>query len=107
MLKNESEIKWTIDAKQSFNDIKKEITEDLVLVSPDFSKDFLIFPYAYEHTRVGVLLHKNQQNVEQPIAFFSKVLRDVELKYDIMEKQAYALVKSLKDFRVYILHSTL
>jgi hypothetical protein len=28
-----------------------------------------------------------------------------EIKYDIMEKKAYALVKSLKDFRVYVLHS--
>ena len=26
------------------------------------------------------------------------------MKYDIMENQAYALVKALKDFRVYILH---
>ena len=33
------------------------------------------------------------------------MLRDGELKYDIMEKQAYALVKSLIDFRVYVLHS--
>ena len=33
------------------------------------------------------------------------MLRDGDLKYDIMEKQAYTLVKSLKDFRVYILHS--
>jgi hypothetical protein len=32
-------------------------------------------------------------------------LRDVELKYDTMEKHAYALVKSLKAFRVYVLHS--
>jgi hypothetical protein len=28
-----------------------------------------------------------------------------EIKYDIMEKKAYALVKALKDFRVYVLHS--
>ena len=33
------------------------------------------------------------------------MLRDGELKYDIMEKQAYALIKALKDFRIYILHS--
>ena len=33
------------------------------------------------------------------------MLRDGELKYDIMEKQAYALVKALKYFKVYILHS--
>ena len=43
--------------------------------------------------------------MEQPIEFFSKMLRDGELKYDIMEKQEYALVKALKYFRVYILHS--
>ena len=33
------------------------------------------------------------------------MLRDGELKYVILEKQAYALIKSLKDFRVYVLHS--
>lgn len=33
------------------------------------------------------------------------MLRDAELKYNILEKQAYALVKSLKAFRVYILQS--
>ena len=33
------------------------------------------------------------------------MLRDGELKYDIMEKQAYALIKVLKYFRIYILHS--
>ena len=65
----------------------------------------MIFSFASEHTIARVLLQKYQQNAEQPISFFPKVLRDGELKYDIMEKQAYALVKYFKDFRVYILHS--
>ena len=52
-----------------------------------------------------VLLQKNLKGQEQPIAFFIKALRDAPLKYNIMEKQAFALVKALKDFRVYILHS--
>ena len=30
---------------------------------------------------------------------------DAEIRYDIMEKQAYALVKALKSFKVYVLHS--
>jgi hypothetical protein len=54
---------------------------------------------------VVVLLQKNDEGLEQPISFFSRALRDVEIRYDIMEKQAYALVKSLKAFRVYVLHS--
>ena len=93
MLKKENEIKWTVDARKYFNDIKQYITEAPVLVSPYFNKDFMIFYYASEHTIAGVLLQKNNQNVEQPIDFFNKVLRDGELKYDIMEKQAYALIK--------------
>jgi hypothetical protein len=48
------------------------------------------------------LLQKNVEGLEQPISFFSRALRDAEVKYDIMEKQAYALVKSLKSFRVYV-----
>eukprot|EP00253_Pinus_taeda_P021734 PITA_21734 len=48
---------------------------------------------------------KDHQGCEKPIAFFSKVLRDAPLKYPIMENQAYALVKAIKDFRVYILYS--
>ena len=75
------------------------------MISPDFEKYFLVFSYASEHTVAAVLLQKNDQGEEQPIAFFSKILRDGELRYSIMEKQAYALVKALKEFRIYLLHS--
>jgi hypothetical protein len=47
-------------------------------------------------------LQKNDQGDEQPIAFMRKTLRDSELNYTITEKQAYALVKSLKHFRTYV-----
>ena len=69
-----------------------------MLVSPDFDKYFLVFSYASEHTIAAILLQKNDQGEEHPIAFFSKMLRYGELKYDIMEKQAYALIKALKCF---------
>eukprot|EP00253_Pinus_taeda_P012658 PITA_12658 len=53
----------------------------------------------------AVLLQKDDQGNEKPIAFFSRALRDAPLKFQIMEKQAYALVKAIKDFRIYILYS--
>lgn len=49
------------------------------------------------------MLQKNKECYEQLITFFSQVLRENELKYNILEKQAYALVKALKVFRVYVL----
>ena len=75
------------------------------MVSPNFTKEFLTFSFASEDTIAAFLLQKNKEGLEQPIAFFSKTLRDSELKYSILEKQAYALVKALKFFRIYVLHS--
>jgi hypothetical protein len=105
MLKKNSEVKWTTEAKASFTHIKKVISEVPVLASPDYLKDFLVFSFAFEHTVATVLLQKNEEGFEQPIAFFSKSLRDAELRYDIIEKQVYAMVKVLKAFRTYVLHS--
>ena len=84
MLKKDNEIKWTLDARKYFKDIKKPITKAPILVSRDFSKYFMIFSYASKITIVGVLLQKIQQNFQQPIDLFSNVLRDAELKYDII-----------------------
>jgi hypothetical protein len=50
-------------------------------------------------------LQKIFEGFEQPIAFFSIALLHVELKYDIMEMHVFSLVKELKSFRVYVLHS--
>eukprot|EP00253_Pinus_taeda_P033990 PITA_33990 len=69
----------------------------------------LFIPNLAEHLReITSMLKKDSQKregVEKPIAFFSRIIRDGALKYNIIEKQALALVKALKDFRVYILHS--
>ena len=105
MLKKDQEIKWTTEAKNAFEKIKVSLTEAPVLVSLDFSKEFLTFSFASEDTIAAILLQKNKEGLEQPIAFFSKTLRDSELKYTILEKQAYALEKALKFFRIYVLHS--
>jgi len=81
------------------------LTKAPVLISLDFTKDFIIFSFASEHTIAAVLLQKNNEGHEYPIEFFSKSLRDASMKYNIMGKQAFALVKAIKDSRVYVLHS--
>ena len=86
MLKKGHEIKWTAEAKKSFKEIKQAISEAPMLVSPYLNKDFLVFSYVSDHIVAVVLLQKNDQGEEHPIAFFSNILRDGELKHDIMEK---------------------
>jgi hypothetical protein len=62
------------------------LTEAPVLIIPDYSKEFRIFSFASFDTLVVVLLQKNAEGLEQHISFFNRSLRDVEMRYDIMEK---------------------
>ena len=82
MLKKYVGVKWTLEAKKSFELVKLALTRAPVLISLDFSKDFLIFFFASEHNVTIVLLQKNPEGQEQPIAFFSKALMDAPLKYN-------------------------
>ena len=75
------------------------------LISPDYTKGFYIFSFASYDTVAIVPLQKYDEGLDHPIAFFSKTLRDAELKYDPIEKQSYPLIKSLKSFKIYILDS--
>ena len=74
-----------------------------MLISPDYSKDFLIFSFASPDTVADILLQTNKVGLEQPIAYFSRALRDAEVGYNTMEKHAYALVKALKAFKIYVM----
>eukprot|EP00253_Pinus_taeda_P015204 PITA_15204 len=104
MLKEDSELKWTEEVVKYFNLVKLILSSAPTLISPDYTQDFILFSFASEHTLAAVLMQK-RDGVERPIAFFSRIIRDGALNYNIIEKQALALIKALKDFRVYILNS--
>jgi hypothetical protein len=56
MLGNGNELKWTTELKESFVQIKKALTKTPTLISPNYSKDFLIFSFASFDTIAAVLL---------------------------------------------------
>ena len=58
MLRKDNDIKWTAQARKYFVDIKKSLTQSLILIILYFTKDFLIFSFSSKHTIGGLLLHK-------------------------------------------------
>ena len=102
MLKKDVDVRWDDESKEAFSVIKSALEESLVLISLSYKRDFLIFWFSLELTVATVLLQKNDDGFEQPISFCNKSSRDCELKYNIMENKAYALIKSLKYFREYL-----
>lgn len=89
---------------KSFNLVKLALSSAPIFISLDYSWDFILFSFSSEHTMAVVLTQKRDQ-LKKPISFFNRTIRDAALKYNIIEKQALALVKALKYFQVYILHA--
>ena len=69
--------------------------------------NIFIFSFTSEVTIAVVILQKNDASQGKPIALFSTTLWYIGLKYNIMDKQACALVKALKPIRYYGMHSNI
>lgn len=53
----------------------------------------------------AILMEEKKEGIQAPIYFMSTPLKNQELRYSKMEKHAYVVVRALKNFRFYILHS--
>ena len=80
LLKKDTKFEWTSEGKEAFKCLKDSISKSLVLISLDYSKDFLIFSFASEDIIAGVLLQNNKEGFEQPIGFTSRAFQESELK---------------------------
>ena len=72
---------------------------------PDFNLEFLLFTDACDYG-IGSVLSQIQDGVEKPIAYASRQLKPSEKKYATVEKEALAVVFSIKHFRHYLLDKT-
>lgn len=76
-----------------------------VPIYPNYTKEFIIYCYASEHTLSTILMHENREVMQGPIAFMSNPLKDHNLKYSQIKKHAYTMVRVPQEF--HILHFTL
>lgn len=86
MIKKDQVIRWEEASIQDFEGIKDALKHAPVLGTPNYKIPFQIFSFASEYTIASIFLQKDENGAERHIAFFSKDLQAVELKYTIMEK---------------------
>jgi len=51
-------VKWMEDAMKSFNLVKYALSIAPVLISFDYTKDFILFSFSSEHTMAAILMQK-------------------------------------------------
>jgi hypothetical protein len=72
---------WIEEAEKSFNLLKKKITEQPILVLPDFSKTFQVRCDASGFA-IGAVLSQD----DRLIAYFSEKMNEAKIKYSTYEK---------------------
>ena len=61
MLKKDNTVKWIEDDMKSFNLVIFSFSNAPVLISLDYTQDFIIFSFSYEHIMAAVLMQKRHQ----------------------------------------------
>jgi hypothetical protein len=105
MIKKNAEFKWGSKQKEYFDKIKVEIVQDPTLLSPYFSREFILYTFASDIAFAVVLTQKNHEGDEFPMDFMSSGLQGEELNYPEVDKKAYVVFKVVKHFRSFLLKS--
>jgi RNase H-like domain found in reverse transcriptase len=94
-----------MDCQDAFDTMKKQFTEEPVLLMPDQSKPFQIKSDASK-VATGAILTQLDSNIDwHPIAFMSKTFSETERKYRIYDRELLGIIRALKEWRHYIQES--
>ena len=109
---------WMKECNAAFQLLKEKLMEDPILISPQvdkdyviqktmfkrlYSKDYVIHCDASKYIYSGILQQTRPETEElAPVAYFSGNFDKTQVKWNITEKEAYAIYKSVKKFAFYI-----
>jgi hypothetical protein len=93
---------WTGECQESFNSIKAMMSCNPILATPNFTKPFKIASDASDLGAGAILLQSDSNDVEHPVAYFSKKFDKHQRRYSVVEKEALAMLLALQHFDIYV-----
>ena len=103
MTRKGATFKWTAECDAAFKLLKEKLMENPVLISPQVDKDYIIHCDASKYSYSGILQQTRPGTEElAPVAYYSGNFDKTQVKWNITEKEAYAIYKSVKKFAFYI-----
>lgn len=102
LLQNNVHFKWTDQCTTAFQAIKKMIASDEVLIKYDPDLPITLSSDASPYGIGTVLSHITDNGDERPIAYASRTLSKAEQKYSQLDKEALAIIWSVRKFYNYL-----
>ncbi|XP_052295784.1 uncharacterized protein LOC127901823 [Citrus sinensis] len=101
VFKTGKKFRWTPDCEEAFQELKGYLVNALLLAKLEPGEVFLLYLAVSEHATSSVLLQEDDNGVQRPIYYTSKVMVDAEKRYPTSEKIILALVVSARKLRLY------
>ncbi|GKB35042.1 reverse transcriptase domain-containing protein [Tanacetum coccineum] len=87
---------------QTFNTLKKKLTEAPILITLDWDLPFELMCDASDFD-IGAVLGQHHEKHFKPIQYARKIMNEAELHYTTTEKEMLAVVYAFKKFRSYLI----
>ena len=99
-LKRNIRFVWTQECEEAFLKLKEYLASPQVLCKPESGAPFHLC-FAITEKAISSVLLQEQDRVQRPIYFISKVLQGPEVGYQALEKEALAIVFSARRLHHY------
>ena len=103
LTKKNAPFEWTDECQQAFDFLKTCLTQAPILRHCDPNKPYYLYCDASDYAVGSILAQKDEDGNEHVIHYLSSQLGRTQRKYSTSEKEAYAIVFSLKKLRQYLL----
>lgn len=90
-----------MEKKRSFKRLKRALCRNYILQHPNFHKKFRITTDASEFS-IGAVPTQEREEMDLPVAYFSKALVGAARNYDVTEKECLAVIHALEHFRPFL-----
>ncbi|SJL08318.1 uncharacterized protein ARMOST_11681 [Armillaria ostoyae] len=93
---------WGAAQNQAFQQLKKQMAEDVILTVPNRTRRFRVKADA-SNGAIGAVLSQEQEGRWRPVAFMSKALTATERNYEIYDKELLAIMLALSEWHHYLM----
>nr|GEU88926.1 reverse transcriptase domain-containing protein [Tanacetum cinerariifolium] len=104
LLEKETPFEFSKDFINAFETLKKKLTEDPILVVPDWNLPFELVCDASDFA-IGAVLGQRKTKHFQPIHYASKTITEAQIHYTTMEKEMLAVFYAFEKFLPYLVLS--
>ena len=94
---------WTPERQEAFDKLRGLVTSSPILIMPDREKPFRVETDASLVALGAVLTQQDSEGQWKPIAYISRSFNVTERNYDVHDRELYAIIYALKQWRHYLL----